>query len=220
MKLPASRRKRVVTVLAIGMAASLGLLAALSEFHEEITDPWLRGADDAITNYLHQRSSPFLTGLMFALTIMGTWEVMFAAVMMAFAWLFRRGNWREGLMLAIGVAGASLLTTLLKLLFQRPRPSPAWALAHETSFSFPSGHAVAACTFYGMLALLLLRNVRSWLGRVLISVTAVLLIVGTGASRVYLGVHFPSDVAAGFFVGLVWIATVVLAAAQLRSSPD
>ncbi len=219
MKHP-SRLQLFISILLIGLVATLGLLALLTEFHEQISDPWLRTADAAIANYLHQRSTPWLTGFMFTLSVIGSWKVMFPVVALLFVWLLIRRSRGDGLILVAAVAGASIINILLKLLFQRPRPSPLWALAHETSFSFPSGHSVTAMAFYGTVAFLLWRRVESRVARAAIVITTILLILGTGASRVYLGVHYPSDVAAGFLVGATWVATVVLAARQLRSAKD
>ena len=78
------------------------------------------------------------------------------------------------------------------------------------SFSFPSGHALFATCFFGGLAVLLSHRLRSRLLQVLIWIVALLLIVLIGASRVYLGVHYPTDVLGGFAVGIVWVVSVAL----------
>jgi undecaprenyl-diphosphatase len=106
------------------------------------------------------------------------------------------------------------------LVFERPRPSPLWALAEEASFSFPSGHSVAAFAFYGVITYLIFRRLKGRAARVALISTASVFIVAIGASRVYLGVHYPSDVVAGYLVGLIWLATVVLASRRLPPSSD
>jgi undecaprenyl-diphosphatase len=215
MKLPTSRLKTFLIVIGLGLAASVLLLFVLTEFYEEITAVWLRGIDDAITNYLHLHASSPLTYAMFALSFLGQWKTLLPITAAGFLWLMVKRLRREAVILGAAVGGASLINVLLKLWFQRPRPSPLWALAHETSYSFPSGHAVAAVVFYGAMAFIAWRRIRYHAGGVLIVMTALLLILGTGTSRVYLGVHFPSDVAAGYLVGSTWLAAVIAASKKL-----
>ena len=87
---------------------------------------------------------------------------------------------------------------------------------HEPSFSFPSGHSVFAVVVYGMLIYIGMRHLRRMRERVAVVVAAGALIFGIGYSRIYLGVHYPSDVAAGYFVGAMWLGTVVAADWYLR----
>jgi undecaprenyl-diphosphatase len=78
-------------------------------------------------------------------------------------------------------------------------------LVQENSFSFPSGHAMATMCFYGMLAFFLMREVKSWPVRLLIATLTVILSLIIGISRIYLGVHYPTDVVAGYAVGFMWL---------------
>ena len=79
------------------------------------------------------------------------------------------------------------------------------------SYSFPSGHALGSFCFFGILAWILAANVKSTMGKTAIYATAVLLILLIGLSRIYLGVHYPSDVLAGYIVASVWTLTVIFA---------
>lgn len=220
MKPPASRLRTFIILLGFGLAGTLLLLAALTEFHEELTDTWVRVSDRAITNVLRGLESPALTHVMRALSFVGSWIVLVPVVAIGFFWLLVRGSRREALIFAGVVGGASLLNVYLKLVFQRPRPSPLWALAEEASFSFPSGHSVAAFAFYSVIIYLIFRRLKSRRARVAVIATAVIFILAIGASRVYLGVHYPSDVLAGYLVGFIWLATVVLASRRLPPSSD
>jgi undecaprenyl-diphosphatase len=94
---------------------------------------------------------------------------------------------------------------LLKLLFARPRPNVFPPLTLETSFSFPSGHTMAAVAFYGLIAILLWRD--HHYGWALLPGLWVPLVA---LSRIYLGVHYPSDVLASLAVGTIWLALILL----------
>lgn len=220
MKPPVSRLRAFIILLGFGLAGAFLLLGLLAEFHEELTDNLVRVSDRTITDYLRGLESPALTYAMRALSFIGSWMVLVPVVAVGFFWLLVRGSRREALIFGGVVGGASLLNVYLKLVFERPRPSPLWALAEEASFSFPSGHSVAAFAFYGVIAYLIFRRLKSRHTRVALVVAAVVFILTMGASRVYLGVHYPSDVAAGYLVGFVWLATVVLASRRLPASSD
>jgi len=92
---------------------------------------------------------------------------------------------------------------MLKHLFERARPE-AFQIVAESGFSFPSGHAMVSLCFYGIVAFLIVRK-RSLQWRIAGAVVATLLIVGIGVSRIYLGVHYPSDVVAGYAAGATWL---------------
>lgn len=97
----------------------------------------------------------------------------------------------------------------MKLHFKRLRPEVPWAFVHEHSFSFPSGHSVLAIVIYGVIVYKTQDKLRSKWTKAILMAGALLMVVGIGVSRVYLGVHYPSDVAAGYFVGAVWLAAVI-----------
>jgi undecaprenyl-diphosphatase len=112
------------------------------------------------------------------------------------------------LLVVVTMAGAGLLDALLKLSFRRPRPAAFFDYPLPTSHSFPSGHAFFAASFFGGLAVLASARVRNPAFRIFIWLGAAALIVLVGLSRVYLGVHYPSDVLAGYAAATVWVAAV------------
>jgi undecaprenyl-diphosphatase len=114
------------------------------------------------------------------------------------------GHRKELLLLVFSVSGAALFNLLLKGVFQRERPN-LYRLAEETGFSFPSGHSMAAFALYGVLAYLLWRHIASKKGRLALIALASLLVLSIGLSRIYLGVHYPSDVLAGYLASMVWL---------------
>jgi undecaprenyl-diphosphatase len=134
----------------------------------------------------------------------------------ATAWAVRRGA-RLLAAVLVAVAGAAEgLNVLLKLLFHRPRPDLLWAAEVSASYSFPSGHSMVSAAAYAMTALVVGRlsprlRAPAWAGSVLV----ILLI---GCSRVYLGVHWPTDVAAGFTAGALLVVAAELAVGHLPLS--
>lgn len=122
----------------------------------------------------------------------------------------RTGSWRPLLLLGTGLCGAMTVSTLIKLTVARPRPPAVVALVDAAGYAFPSGHATAAAAGWLALAVALAsRTPRSALKIVLIS-TAVLIAGLVGVSRVYLGVHNPTDVLGGWSLGALWVLAVVV----------
>jgi len=136
-------------------------------------------------------------------TQLGKWQVV-ATFLLATAtllWLSRRTWMLTGLLASTG--GGMVFTALGKLAFHRPRPAEAILLEH--SYSFPSGHATVAVAFYGFLCYLLVRSANSWRARVNWLFVTLALILLIGLSRIILGVHYLSDVWAGYLAGALWL---------------
>jgi undecaprenyl-diphosphatase len=163
--------------------------------------------DSSVRAAVHSFASPALTHLMFAISFMGSSGLVVCALV-AFA-LFRHFEWRRAaIWLAVTLAGALVLELTLKFAFHRPRPVPFFGPVPRT-YSFPSGHSLLSFCFYGVLAGLLSGRVRSMPARVLIWLFAALMVLSIGLSRIYLGVHYPSDVLAGYLTGTIWAASMV-----------
>jgi undecaprenyl-diphosphatase len=201
----------------IGTAMGLGLLAAalaLSVFlwlgyliHPgEPTDFDLR-----VRAWIRSLESAELTSLMWAATFYGAPVRLSPFGLVTAAVFLLRGWYRGALLVVLTLAGAGLLDTGLKLLFGRVRPEAFFdRYPAPESFSFPSGHALFATCFFGGVAVLLSHRLRHPLSRALVWALALTVILVIGASRVYLGVHYPTDVAGGFAVGVVWMVLVSL----------
>src|SRR5262249_2175727 len=123
--------------------------------------------------------------------------------------LFIYVRWRRAtLWLVITLLGALVLDLTLKYAFHRPRPTPFFGPLPPT-YSFPSGHSLFSFCFYALLAGLWGGRIRSgWLGTMIWTVAAVL-VFAIGLSRIYLGVHYPSDVIAGYLAATIWVSTLV-----------
>ncbi len=112
---------------------------------------------------------------------------------------------RPGIAMALNLAGAVAINQVLKFLIHRPRPE-GFRLIDETGYSFPSGHSMVAMAFYGFLVYLIWHYEKDYVKRWIWCCCLSLTIVGIGVSRVYLGVHYASDVLAGFLISLAWLA--------------
>jgi undecaprenyl-diphosphatase len=158
--------------------------------------------DSSVRAAVHAHASPRLTRVMFAISFMGSGGLIISALL-AFA-LFRHLVWRRAATwLVVTLAGALVLDLALKYGFHRSRPTPFFGPVPRTY------------CFYGVLAGLLSRRSWSTLASASIWMVAALMILAIGLSRIYLGVHYPSDVIAGYLAGAVWTAAM-LAMDRLR----
>jgi undecaprenyl-diphosphatase len=164
--------------------------------------------DQAVRSWVHQFASPGMTRAMTAISLLGykllIVELVFAiAVFLALRWRHAAG-W-----LAVSVAGGLALDVALKYAFHRSRPQPYFGVAPE-SYSFPSGHAVCSFCFYVVLAGLIAARTKSLVLRMAVGVAAAVLVIAIGLSRIYLGVHYPSDVIAGYLAAATWVTTLLV----------
>lgn len=163
---------------------------------------------------MHAHSSAELTSALRFLTNFGEPAVLIALSGAATAALVFLRRKRAALLLIIAMVGGFLLDATLKLVFHRARPPASFfGTPMPDSYSFPSGHALFSVCFLGTLALLVSARVRSRPGRVAVWLAAALLAGSIGFSRIYLGVHYPADVIAGYAAGAV---SVSMGAAFLR----
>ncbi|MFL5802908.1 MAG: bifunctional DedA family/phosphatase PAP2 family protein [Roseiflexaceae bacterium] len=172
--------------------------------HDPLVD-----VDLAVSQFLAAHREPPFTEAMLIVSFAGSpllVLVVSLALAIYFAW---RRRWSECSMLVLAVGGAELLDVLLKLLFARPRPTLLNPLLILSSYSFPSGHAMGAMAFYGLLAYLVIRRVHVWRWHLAAGVISVVLILLIGFSRMYLGVHYLSDVLGGYAAGFVWLVVTI-----------
>jgi undecaprenyl-diphosphatase len=155
--------------------------------------------DSAIRGYARQWASPWGEHVMFGITELGYEWLMVPVGLMLFWWLTKNGRRHEAILFAVTTLSAEAASQILKPIFHRHRPEPFFGIHAPTTYSFPSGHAFIGVVYYTMLAAAISR-------RALIRVAGILVGVVIGLSRIYLGVHFPSDVAAGFALGVFWLA--------------
>ncbi|HMC56715.1 MAG TPA: phosphatase PAP2 family protein [Gemmatimonadaceae bacterium] len=186
--------------------ASIALLGTygFAKFAGHVRSGSTQAFDDAVLRWFAQHRSGTLDSIMLEITFLGTGTVvlMIVAISGMFLWLTRHKY--SALLLLVSTFGGIALNNLLKLGFSRPRPQiVAWG-THASSWSFPSGHAMSAAVVYGTVAYLAARLQRRHVTRVMTMGMAAVMIVLISASRLYLGVHYPSDVIAGLIIGLAW----------------
>ena len=155
--------------------------------------------------------TPALDQLFYAVTWLGSIRVVAALAMAGLLLALLARRWREALLLPLVAALSWLSTEGLKHVIARPRPPLADARVLETGFSFPSTHATVSAAFYGVAAYFLIRGLRRDSAKILVGILAAVLVLMVGVSRAYLGVHFPSDVLAGWMFGVLWFALIVIA---------
>jgi membrane-associated phospholipid phosphatase len=191
--------------LLVGVAVLAGLLAL---GHTQLARPQVAAFDHAAMLRVHACATPLLTAIALALTQMGSILIFLSAVSLVVCWLLWRGQRHTPVVLGLAMTGALILNETLKLYFHRIRPHLPWSIGDEHTFSYPSGHSFFSVVLYGTLAYLALRDVDAAGRRVTPVLIAIVMPLCIGWSRIYLGMHFPTDVAAGFCAGLVWVATV------------
>ena len=220
-------RRRLTSGEYLGLHLTLGLLAAagclwlFGRLAEDIvTNDPLVSFDQTAATTIHELRSPPLTTFFLVVTALGSIEAI-ALVSLVGAVVF--GTWRRWLLFGtwlIAAGGSVVLLLLLKALFARPRPYVEQPLLLETYYSFPSGHAMEAVVLYGMLAYLAVLALRTWRARAAIIFGTSLLVLLIGFSRLYLGVHYFSDVVAGFAAGGVWLSTCITAMECVRQGTE
>ena len=166
------------------------------------------GFDLAVRSAIHNWATPRFTEAMSAVTWLGSMTILLPLGAVLVWRLYTVGRPRAAALLAITVLGAQAFDQALKFGFQRPRPQVFFGLAQPATYSFPSGHTVSSCCFYGVLAAVLAVGAVSPWRKTLIWTTATTIALAVGFSRVYLGVHYPTDVLGGYAVAVVWVAIV------------
>ena len=173
--------------------------------------------DQSVTTWAADERYPALTAIMQVFTALGSTAGLTILTAICAVLLFMRGHRVRALVLTATMVGSSLLTVVLKELFGRSRPSTDTLLGPSASTaSFPSGHSFNTAVFAGLLAGMALMSTASILHRLLAILAAVGAILMVGASRVYLGYHWMTDVLAGWSLGLAWLCLVTLALLWLR----
>ncbi|MDQ3777251.1 MAG: phosphatase PAP2 family protein [Actinomycetota bacterium] len=204
---------RYAHLLTVELIAGLVVLTASAWVFGWMAEELVEGdthLDTRLATWLHERATPGWTEFFETVTTLGNVPVLINVALVAALVLAWRRELDELRLLLLAVIGAEVLTVGLKLGFQRERPFFADPLATESSYSFPSGHASVSLALYGTLALILVRHARALAVRISILAAAAILTGLIGFSRLYLGVHFLSDVIAGFSLAIAWITLCML----------
>lgn len=205
-------------LLLLGLALALGAAALFLGIAAAVAGGGLERADRALLDLMAAHRSPWLDALALAGAVLGSSAALWTALAAGTVLLARARHLWSVALLWVSLGGAWLLATALKGAYHRPRPGagggPIEALgftfAYPSSSSFPSGHALTAVVVYGTLAYLVARIESTRRARRATLAGALALVLMICLSRVYLGVHYPSDVAAGFLAGFAWATACAL----------
>ena len=206
----------MIAYLSFSFIVALGAVSIFAVIAERVLEGATVRLDEAILTWVATHRTPALDQVALEVTALGntaTLAVLILAVSV-FLWLTRHRI--SVYLLLIALAGGAILNATLKDVFGRPRPRVVEWGTDVASLSFPSGHAMSAMVAYGTVAYLCGRLEPTPRLRWTTWGMATLLILGIGASRIYLGVHYPSDVLAGFIAGLAWVALVVSGLSAVR----
>jgi membrane-associated phospholipid phosphatase len=162
--------------------------------------------------------TPLLTAVMEAVTNLGGITIIGPCSLVLVAYFLFRRHYDRAVGLATAVCGGIMLNNLVKIIIHRPRPLSATTLLTVSGWSFPSGHAMNSMIFYGMTGYLLAREIRSRSVQTVIITFASGIVFIIGLSRIYLQVHYLSDVMAGFAGGLLWLGVCIAGMERTRRS--
>lgn len=196
--------------LVLGLIVSLAAAGVFAWLWDQVKDKdrLTTGFDQAVLHWMHAHQTPWVTTLAVGLAWMGNPPTIVGiAVVAALVGLFWRKVRGAAWTLPIAVIGAGILIQGVKLIFRRPRPTLFHPLLHESGYSFPSGHSLISVVVYGLLGYFVMHLFRRHAARIAVAIVSILLILLIGLSRVYVGVHFPTDVLAGWTAGIPWLLT-------------
>ena len=208
--LPTSQQDQrlLSAALVLGLVTAGAALMLFSWLGSEVLEGDVLKMDQGIRVMLHGLASPPVTVIMRAASLYGGPSLL-VPLALAAALAFLLHGWQRGaLLVAVTVAGAGLLNWLLKFSFGRTRPEAFFDYPLPASPSFPSGHALYAASIIGGLAALLSPRIKNPALQVAVWCAAIFLILLVGFSRVYLGVHYASDVLAGYSIAVIWVTAV------------
>ena len=166
----------------------------------------IQNFDSRIYSFITSFRSNFMDMFFRIITRFGDEEILILIALACFIFIKNR---KIGLSIVINLASVGLLNHILKEIIQRPRPPIEFRMVQESSYSFPSGHAMASLAFYGLIIYYLSRYIKNNKIRNFSCIGLSVLIFFVGISRIYLGVHFASDVLAGFLISFVYLVLYI-----------
>jgi undecaprenyl-diphosphatase len=187
-----------------GAAIAIACTAAFVELAGHVQSGATQAFDETVMRWMGAHRIPWIERSLLEITALGTGLVVMMIVVIAALFLIATQHRFSAFLLLVASAGGIVLNAVLKSSFDRPRPQLFEWLTEPSSSSFPSGHAMSSTIVYFTVAYLIARlEKRRWM-RVLTIVASLLLVLLISVSRLYLGVHYPSDVLAGMIIGLAW----------------
>ena len=170
--------------------------------------------DETIRYWVYENRSPLLSSIFIPITYMGNWQTITVLAAILLAMPGTRRN--MGLPFAVVSLSSTVVYKVVKGIFERPRPELEVRLIPQGGFSFPSGHSMNCIVCFGILIYLIRRYCKNRKIANILTVLLTLLIIGIGTSRVYVGVHFPTDVLGGWSLGLAFLMGAILILEKTR----
>lgn len=204
------RLAQVGVTLILGFGLAVLALFAFARLADDVLERETQALDDAVLAWMRQVASPPLDLAARGVTTLGSEAVLAFLLLLLVGFAVRR-QWGAAVSLLLVTGGAQMLNNVLKDLFHRTRPSPVAGLIPAQAFSFPSGHATVSAAFYLFIAYLGWRMIRGRWQRVTWAAGLMLVVLLIGLSRLYLGVHYFTDVIAGYVAGFTWADSVIIA---------
>jgi undecaprenyl-diphosphatase len=219
-----TKRRQRFLPLAIGTSGGVMLATAAFWFFKKQAEHVVHGRadryDDIIMETVHRIDNPAMHNVMEAVTQLGSHTAIGTAAGLTALLMWRDGRKQDAWTVVVSTGGAMAINTILKNVFQRQRPiEMARRIKLPNSHSFPSGHSLLSAATYPIVAHHLVQN-RSVAAQAFAHTIAGVTILSVGFSRVYFGVHFPSDVLGGFAAGLGWLGITSLAHTVAESTEE
>ncbi|MDO8571305.1 MAG: LssY C-terminal domain-containing protein [bacterium] len=209
-------RKRLTADETFGLHLTVGIITAFicvavffNILEDVLTKDPLIQYDIAVINLIQIFRTQQFTNVMLFVTYLGQWQVILLGITAMCVYLASLRRWHAIVVLILSTGIGELLVLLTKFLIKRPRPILVNALATESGFGFPSGHSFVAVSFYGLLTYFLYQKAKRKLTKVSIVFLGCSIVSAIGFSRVYLGVHWPSDVFASYFLATSWLVILI-----------
>ena len=200
----------ILRSLTVGIGGLLGSAIGLWWLGTKLTGVWQEqtfAIESPLLLWIHDRSNPILDAVMLAVTKLGNKEVLIVVAIATISILWWQNSRRSAGTFIIACLGTFILSDGLKIIVARVRPALWDTLITEPTFSFPSGHALKSTVFYGTIAYLLATHYPQQAKWIYTGVT--IMIASICFSRLYLGVHWPTDVIFGSSIGWVWLMTCI-----------
>ena len=193
----------IAAIGTVGIVSCLIIIYVVAQISDEVLDREAFAFDKIILLWIHSFSNPILDRVMQTITRLNDPEVVSVVAGIALILLLWKRYYPEAKIFVIDCAGGVVLSYGLKSVFGKTRPDLWESAIEEVSFSYPSGHALGSTVLYGFLAYILATSYPqfSWS----IYIAAVALIGAIGSSRLYLGVHWPTDIIGGYGIGFLWL---------------
>jgi undecaprenyl-diphosphatase len=218
------REELTLLIIGLGLCALLFLFIRLAG---EVMEGDTQAFDVAILKSLRQAADPsrpigpaWMEGVLSDVTALGSPVVLGLMVLLIAGYLLLEARYVTALIVLVTSISGEIINELLKFLFERPRPSVVPHLRTVVTASFPSGHAMESAIIYLTLGALLMRVVEGRITKIYCMAVAIFLTFIVGMSRVFLGVHYPTDVVGGWMLGFLWAALTVLVTRRFGRAVD